>query len=181
MSLKAGRVGVAPDQVDEFGKIKSEATASYTKQEADVKFETQLHAASTYETKTDAAALQPINLSVPIEMMSGTKLTVEQALNGLNGEIHDIEGGSLFRANKYNNGQAYGGDCDSLSAGVVYVNSSAVHAPSAWTIILTFAGEKTPTSGYMCQLGIGIITPGVWYRSKNNGVWGSWNRVAVQS
>ena len=33
MSLKAGRVGVAPDQVDEFGKIKSEATSGYTKQE----------------------------------------------------------------------------------------------------------------------------------------------------
>lgn len=41
MSLKAGRVGVAPDQVDEFGKIKSEATSGYTKQEADAKFSTK--------------------------------------------------------------------------------------------------------------------------------------------
>lgn len=55
MSLRAGRVGVAPDQVDDFGKIKSDATSGYTKQEADVKFETQTHAASTYETKTEAA------------------------------------------------------------------------------------------------------------------------------
>lgn len=84
MALKAGRVGVAPDQVDEFGHISSEATSGYTKQEADAKFETQTHAASTYETKSDAATLQPITLSVPIEMLSGTKLTVESALNGLN-------------------------------------------------------------------------------------------------
>lgn len=87
MALKAGRVGVAPDQVDEFGKINSEATSGYTKQEADAKFETQTHAASTYETKSDAisalAEKQPILLSVPIEMLSGTKLTVEDALNGL--------------------------------------------------------------------------------------------------
>lgn len=84
MALKAGRVGVAPDQVDEFGKINSEATEGYTKQEADAKFETQTHAASTYETKSDAAAKQPINLSVPISMLDGTKLTVESALQGLN-------------------------------------------------------------------------------------------------
>ena len=50
MALKAGRVGVSPDQVDEFGKISSEATGAYTKQEADAKFETQSHASSTYET-----------------------------------------------------------------------------------------------------------------------------------
>lgn len=78
MSLKAGRVGVAPDQVDEFGMIKSEATSGYTKQEADAKFETQTAA-------TEALALkQPITLSVPIEMLSGTKLTVESALQALN-------------------------------------------------------------------------------------------------
>lgn len=99
MALKAGRVGVAPDQVDEFGKINSEATEGYTKQEADTKFETQSHAASTYETqshaastyetKSDAAALQPIQLSVPIEMLSGTALTVENALQGLAGDKVD--------------------------------------------------------------------------------------------
>ena len=94
MALKAGRVGVAPDQVDEFGKINSEATEGYTKQEADAKFETQTHAASTYETKSDAAALQPINLLVPIEMLDGTKLTVESALQGLNTE--KLDEGDIF-------------------------------------------------------------------------------------
>ena len=84
MSLKAGRVGVAPDQVDEFGKINSEVTDAYTKQEADAKFETKTHASSTYETKSDAAALQPKTLAVPIEMLDGSKLTVESALQGLN-------------------------------------------------------------------------------------------------
>ena len=77
MSIKAGRVGVAPDQVDEFGTIHSEAIEGYTKQEADAKFETQNHATSTFQPKT---------LSVPIEMLSGTKLTVETALQGLNVE-----------------------------------------------------------------------------------------------
>ena len=90
MSLKAGRVGVAPDQVDEFGKVKSDATTGYTKQEADAKFETQVHAASTYETKADAADLQPKTLEVPIEMLSGTKLTVESALQGLNSELTEL-------------------------------------------------------------------------------------------
>ena len=84
MAIKAGRVGVAPDQVDEFGNINSEATSGYTKQEADAKFETQTHAASTYETKTDAAALQPKTLAVPIELLNGSALTVEEALNGIN-------------------------------------------------------------------------------------------------
>ena len=90
MAIKAGRVGVAPDQVDEFGNINSEATSGYTKQEADAKFETQTHAASTYETKSDAAALQPKTLAVPISMLSGTKLTVETALNGLNGDKQNV-------------------------------------------------------------------------------------------
>ena len=84
MSLKAGRVGVAPDQVDEFGKINSDATQGYTKQEADAKFETKTNAASIYETKSDAANLQPKTLAVPISMLSGSKLTVESALQGLN-------------------------------------------------------------------------------------------------
>lgn len=104
MAIKAGRVGVAPNQVDEFGNINSEATSGYTKQEADTKFETQSHAASTYETqshaastyetKSDAATLQPKTLLVPIEMLSGTKLTVESALQGLNSDKTDKNGWS---------------------------------------------------------------------------------------
>lgn len=83
MALKAGRVGVAPDQVDEFGKINSDATQGYTKQEADAKFETKTNAASTYETKTDAANLQPKTLALPISMLHGSVLTVEQGFSGL--------------------------------------------------------------------------------------------------
>lgn len=84
MALKAGRVGVAPDQVDDFGKVKSDATSGYTKQEADAKFETQTAAAIALAEK------QSIQLSVPIELLSGSALTVEDALNGLNNEITDI-------------------------------------------------------------------------------------------
>ena len=91
MALKAGRVGVAPDQVDEFGNINSEATSGYTKQEADAKFETQTHASSMYETKLEAesalSAKQNVNLSVPIDLLNGSALTVESALKG----ISDIE------------------------------------------------------------------------------------------
>ena len=75
MALKAGRVGVNPNQVDPVdGSIKSSATEGYTKQEADAKFETQ----------EAAADLQPKRLAVPIEMISGSKLTVEDALQGFN-------------------------------------------------------------------------------------------------
>ena len=88
MALKAGRVGVAPDQVDDFGKVKSEATSGYTKQEADAKFETQTAAAAALAGK------QPIQLSVPIEMLQGSVLTVEEALNTLNTEVTPV-GGSI--------------------------------------------------------------------------------------
>lgn len=81
MALKAGRVGVAPDQVDDFGKVKSDATSSYTKQEADAKFETQTAAAAALAEK------QPIQLSVPLELLTGSALTVEDALNGINNEV----------------------------------------------------------------------------------------------
>ena len=91
MSIKAGRVGVNPSQVNPVdGSILSSATSGYTKQEADAKFLTQTDASSTYESKSDASAahnaLQPKTLAVPIEMLSGTKLTVESALQGLNDE-----------------------------------------------------------------------------------------------
>lgn len=94
MSIKAGRVGVNPSQVDPVdGSILSSITSGYTKQEADAKFLTQTDAASTYESKSDAStahnALQPKTLAVPIEMLSGTKLTVESALQGLNSDKQD--------------------------------------------------------------------------------------------
>lgn len=45
MALKAGRVGVAKDQVDEFGKITGGSTPEnvYTKTQCDNKFETKAH------------------------------------------------------------------------------------------------------------------------------------------
>ena len=103
MALKAGRVGVHPSQVDLFGMIQGGGSGdSYTKAEADAKFETQTHAANTYEskataeatyetithaaatyeTKTDAAQLQPITLAVPIHMLNGTVLSVEGMFAG---------------------------------------------------------------------------------------------------
>ena len=96
MSIKAGRVGVNPSQVDPVdGSLKSSATSGYTKQETDAKFLTQADAASTYESKSDAStahnALQPKTLAVPIEMLSGTKLSVETALQGLNDEKQNMQ------------------------------------------------------------------------------------------
>ena len=97
MSIKAGRVGVNPSQVNPVdGSILSSAISGYTKQEADAKFLTQTDAASTYESKTDAStahnALQPKTLALPIETLMGTKLTVENALKGINDSIiiHDV-------------------------------------------------------------------------------------------
>lgn len=88
MSLKAGRVGVNPADVDPVsGHISPDATDSYTKSQADDKFLSKSDASSTYETKTDASTAlankQPINLQVPISMLSGTKTKVEEALQGL--------------------------------------------------------------------------------------------------
>lgn len=103
MSLKAGRVGVNPSQVDPVdGSILSDATSGYTKQEADAKFLTQTDAANTYESKSDAsiarAALQPKTLAVPISMLDGTKLTVENALQGLNTEKFTYADNSVLGA-----------------------------------------------------------------------------------
>lgn len=84
MSLKAGRVGVNPADVDPIsGRISPEATDSYTKAQADDKFLSKSDASSTYETKSAAADLQPKTLAVPIELLSGSKFTVESALQGL--------------------------------------------------------------------------------------------------
>lgn len=107
MSIKAGRVGVNPSQVDPVdGSILSSATSGYTKQEADAKFLSQTDAASTYESKSDASAahnaLQPKTLDVPIEMLSGSKLTVESALQGLNDEkMSYADNGVLGAKNRF--------------------------------------------------------------------------------
>lgn len=79
MSLKAGRRGLHKSLVDAFGFLKGEMPTGdyYTKTQTDNKFETKTHANNTFQKQT---------LEVPIEMLYGTKLTVEDALQGLNEE-----------------------------------------------------------------------------------------------
>lgn len=79
MSLKAGRVGVNPADVDPIdGHISPSSLEGYTKEEADAKFETQ----------EAAADLQSKRLAVPIEYLNGSVIgvdyTVEEAVHGLN-------------------------------------------------------------------------------------------------
>lgn len=91
MSLRSGRVGVNPEDVNPInGKIQVEAPDNvYTKTQADNKFETKTHAGNTYLTKTEAEALQPINLAVPVPLLDGSALTVESALQGLASDKED--------------------------------------------------------------------------------------------
>ena len=88
MALSAGRVGVAKDQVDEFGRVTGGGTQEnvYTKTQCDNKFETKTHANNTF---------QSINLSVPLELLGGSQLTVESGLHALEANF----GGSQLRNN----------------------------------------------------------------------------------
>lgn len=92
MSLRSGRVGVNPEDVNPInGKINVEVPDNvYTKTQADNKFETKTHAGNTYLTKTEAEALQPINLAVPVPLLNGSALTVENALQGLSDACVDV-------------------------------------------------------------------------------------------
>lgn len=136
MSLKAGRVGVAPDQVDEFGKIKSEATSGYTKQEADAKFETKTDAATALAEK------QPKTLAVPIEMLSGTKLTVESALQGLNDATTALLTGSEIAFTDIVEGAAvdssFGGNHLVKKGNIVIADLGlkTVTTSSAWSVVI---------------------------------------------
>lgn len=72
MSLKAGRVGVNPADVDPIdGHISPASISAYTKQEADAKF-------------------QPLTLAVPVKYLDGSQIglfnTVQEALSGSYGE-----------------------------------------------------------------------------------------------
>ena len=82
MALKPGRVGVDPSQVDLFGNIIGGGSGgdSYTKAEADAKFETKSEATAALGLK------QNINLQLPVELLAGSALTVETALHGINDE-----------------------------------------------------------------------------------------------
>ena len=86
MSLKAGRVGVNPADVDPIdGHISPSSIDSYTKTEADAKFETQ----------EAAAALQPKTLTVPISMLQGSllvpKTTVEDVIQTMDNAMTNKE------------------------------------------------------------------------------------------
>ena len=102
MSLKAGRVGVHPADVDPVnGHITPSSVDGYTKVQADDKFLSKSDASSTYETKSDAAALQPKTLAVPIHMLSGSKLTVESALGELAGDSTTFTSVGTVNTNSY--------------------------------------------------------------------------------
>lgn len=86
MSLKAGRVGVNPADVDPIdGHISPSSVDSYTKAQADAKF----------ETLEAAAALQPKTLAVPIEMLQGSllvpKTTVEDVIQTMDNAMTNRE------------------------------------------------------------------------------------------
>lgn len=98
MALKAGRVGVHPSQVDLFGKIVGGGSGdSYTKAEADAKFETQTHAAGTYESKASAEATYETktNAEATYETKSHAATTYESksdaqtAYNNLSGAMDE--------------------------------------------------------------------------------------------
>lgn len=84
MALKAGRVGVAKDQVDEFGNIIGGSTPEnvYTKTQCDNKFETKTHASNTYQQK---------NIEVPLELLGGSQLTVEASLHAIEDTFGDLQ------------------------------------------------------------------------------------------
>lgn len=90
MAIKAGRVGVNPADVDPVnGHISPESVDSYTKAQADAKFETQTNASTEY------AKLQPKTLAVPISMLQGSllvpKTTVEDVIQTMDNAMTNAE------------------------------------------------------------------------------------------
>lgn len=147
MALKAGRVGVAPDQVDEFGKIISDATQGYTKQEADAKF----------ETKSDAEDLQPKRLAVPISMLQGSllipKTTVEDVIQTMDEGMTNKD---LSAASDISKSEA-------LAASSAYISSLNMYK-RGYMIQFDF-GTGSTASGYS------LIPNGAWTKIgdlKNN-------------
>lgn len=84
MAQRAGRVGVNPADVNPVtGHVNVEVPGNvYTKSQVDNKFLTKTKAASDYQGK---------NLAVPIQMLDGSKLTVEDALQGLNSQKQNMQ------------------------------------------------------------------------------------------
>lgn len=158
MALKAGRVGVHPSQVDLFGMIQGGGSGdSYTKAEADAKFETQTH----------AAQLQPITLAVPIHMLNGTVLTVEGMFAGdqdalTNKELTDsLDGWTSASLVQSDNTVTFTGLDDSYGYDLYYdvplgdsdyTYSKVTKTGSGTSISLTFATNAP--NGTSCKLRI---------------------------
>ena len=152
MSLKAGRVGVNPADVDPIdGHISPESVDSYTKAQADAKFETQ----------EAAALLQPKTLIVPISMLQGSllvpKTTVEDVIQTMDNAMTNAEMSDLLTVKEYTDKLA------SRNANIATVQVAKIKKTaninelnvsitigasniSAWTNLLQFEGI-TPISG----------------------------------
>lgn len=186
MALKPGRVGVAPSQVDLFGNIVGGGAGgdSYTKAEADAKFETQIHAANTYETqltaaatyetkvnaqatyetKTDAAQLQPKTLALPIHMLNGTVLTVEGMFTGdqdalTNKELTDsLDGWSSVSLVQSDNTVTFTGLDDSYAYDLYCVDKligiSSISKTGSGSTITLVYTVTGATAGDSCKLRI---------------------------
>lgn len=133
MALKAGRVGVAKDQVDEFGKIVGSGPSGeyYTKSQADNKFETKSHVNNTF---------QKMELEVPIELLNGSVLTtVETALHGMNEEFSDLPtgGGVDYSTVEQDTGIKFIDGKEIYQKCYVFSQGSYVNIGSSWTTVLS--------------------------------------------
>jgi hypothetical protein len=76
----------------------------------------------------------------------------------------------------------YSGNCNSIQdTGIYFVNGSASNKPANGVL---WHGAYIPTSGnhgYDCQFLVGDKSTGAWYRSKNNGSWGAWVKLARET
>lgn len=138
MSLKAGRVGVNPADVDPInGRINPSSIEGYTKAQADAKFETQ----------EAAAALQSKTLAVPIHLLDGSALTVETALHGINNDFQndvDIDSGEVTATEDVTIGT---NTTLEKKGNVVFANIFLEHATkSGFTTIATIPDSFKPKS-----------------------------------
>lgn len=166
MSLKAGRVGVAPSQVDAFGVIIAGGGGggdSYTKAEADAKFETQTHAADTYESKTTAAATYETKTGAAAAYLTKTdaattyetQVNATASYNNITGAMDEWSTASSVQSDNtvtfsgLNDTYAYDLYCEDKLIGI----SSVVKTESgtSTTLVYTVTGA---TAGDSCKLRI---------------------------
>lgn len=141
MAQRAGRVGVNPADVDPVtGHVNVEVPGNvYTKTQVDNKFLTKTKAASDYQTK---------ELAVPIQLLDGSALLVEDALQGLNSQKQDkhvdvitpvLEDGLSFNQTSPNRSFAIG----SLKVISMTIDGLSAEA-STWTQIATIPSDYLP-------------------------------------